>query len=77
MLRSRELEKKLSAGRAKNVEEPKKHIYIYIYIYYGLEWASPPQLRIGHILNVAVRPNELQNAWYEVQVFEGLLGYVM
>ena len=38
------------------------------YKYQGLEWASPPQWRIGHILNLAVRPIELRNVCYEVQV---------
>ena len=38
------------------------------YIYIGLEWASPPQWRIGHIWYLAVRPNELRNLWCEVQV---------
>ena len=30
---------------------------------------------MDHILNLAVRPNELRNEWYEVQVY-GLLGVV-
>ena len=30
---------------------------------------------MDHILNLAVRPNELRNVWYEVQVY-GLLGVV-
>ena len=33
-----------------------------------LEWASPSQWRIGHVLNLAVRPNERRNVWYEVHV---------
>ena len=30
----------------------------------------------GPYLNLAVRPNELRNVWYEIQVL-GLLGYLM
>ena len=45
-------------------------------IHQGLELACPPQWRIGHMLNLAVRPNELRNVWYEVQV-QSLLGYLM
>ena len=41
----------------------------------GLEWVSPSQRRIGHILCLAVRPKELRNV-YEVQV-QGLLGYLI
>ena len=54
-----------------------KHLHFSTdYIYWRFQWASPPQWRIDHILNLAVRPNKVRNVWYEVQV-QGLLGYVM
>ena len=46
-----------------------------IWINKGFEWASPPQWRIGHVLNLAVRPNNVRNMLYKVQVL-GLLGYM-
>ena len=30
-------------------------------MYKGLEWAFPPQCRIGRTLDLAVRPKELRN----------------
>lgn len=32
---------------------------------YGLEWATSPQWRIGHDLELGVRPNELWNVGYK------------
>ena len=54
-------------------------LLLYIYTNQGLEWASPPQWRISHTLDLAVRLNELRNicgAGIEPSVDTAIMPYI-